>query len=287
MSNQELCVYTIDIDGTLIGDITHHVAEWEILSRYDKKKVKQFKTNLIQALQKGLMRPHVAEFINHIKANNERAEFYLYTASEDKWAQFLVPCIEAACGCKFARPIFSRKHCLLVDRSLKKSLQCISTSIFNKLKARYSIKKASYVYDNMILIDNNKVLIEKEVRKGILCPSYDYPHSYDVLRLIDPSILEHQINGITNILAKYELVDERSVARQQQPHNVLASYYEDYAKSLRSMQNTIVVQDRHKRDKFWIQLANAIVALQSKRVSKDHLIKYINAKLGSRNHMRS
>lgn len=281
MVDQEPCIYTIDIDGTLIGDITYHVAEWEMLSKYDRKKLKTFKTQLIQSLQNGLLRPHVADFITHIKANNNRCEFFLYTASDDKWAQFLVPCIEAACGCKFARPIFSRKHCLIIDKSIKKSLMNISTAVFNKLKnnSTLNLRKPTQVYDNMILIDNNKVLLDKEQRKCIICPSYDYECSYDILRLIDTNILAANSQGIASILQKYDFIDPKESSRASGQFGIIALYYEGYAMTLRTMHKTIIAQERQRRDKFWLNLANAIVALQLKHVNKESIVKYINNKL--------
>lgn len=274
-------IYVIDIDGTLIGDISHQVAEWEIIMKYDPKKLKAFKSHLIHQLQHGLLRPGIADCITTLKNNNELSEFFLYTASDDKWAQFLVPCMEVACGIKFGRPIFSRKHCLCVDRSMKKSLLKISNMVHTKLKPRYMhmFKKPSHVFDHMLLIDNNKVLVEREARKAIICPSYEYVLPCDILRLIDADILESNALGICKILAKYELMDEKVVARHTHAYTLLAAYYDAYASLLRQMVRVSAMQERQKRDKFWPNLANALVALQQKRVTKDAMLKYINSKL--------
>lgn len=285
-ARREPFVYVIDIDGTLVGDVTYEVCEWEILQRYEPKKLKAFRAKLIDHLREGLMRPFISDFLTMMKQANDNTEFFVYTASDDKWAQFFVPCIETACGCKFSRPIFTRKHCLSMDKSLKKSLVKISNQVWTKLKPKYGgslFKNAAHVSEHMLLIDNNKVLIEKETRKGIICPSYEHNIIYDVLRNIDERVLHENTYGIMQVLAKYSLVDHNKLNNMSGKNNhsvsyaLLALYYEAYADHLRVFHRKM---DRSsKRDRYWLNLAHMIETLQSKRISKESMIKYINGKL--------
>lgn len=281
-SHADPCIYVIDIDGTLVGDVTHQVCEWEILLKYDPKKLKTFRLKLIEHLREGLLRPCISDFMSMIKQANELTEFFLYTASDDKWAQFLVPCIESACGCKFSRPIFTRKHCLNTEKSMKKSLIKISTQVWSKLKPKYGglvFKNAKHLSDHMLLIDNNKVLIDRETKRGIICPSYDHCVLYDVLRNIDERVLHDNVHGIMQVLGKYGLVDTGKVASSRSSsYSFLATYYEQYAERLMIYAR----KDRnYRRDRFWLTLVHMIEALQNKRVSKETMIKYINGKLAA------
>jgi len=278
MTNPEPFIYVLDIDGTVIGDITYQVAEWEILKLVDPRKLKVFKQNLIDHLRSGLLRPQLADFIMHLKTINSNSEFFMYTASDDKWAQFLVPCIEAACNVKFARPIFSRKHCIFTGHRCMKSLSKISNAVYNKVKSKMGFKKPAHVLEHMILIDNNNVLLDKEARRGIICPSYNYKQPYDVLRTVDLKLLHDNMYTVSKVLAKYDLIDDKMVNSKYSSFQILAAYYGEFANRLNHLSKSSSAIDYESKDKFWMKLANAIIALQQKKVSKDTIVKYVNSK---------
>lgn len=269
-------VFVIDIDGTIIGDILYEVCEWEIIMKCDPRKIKFFKQRLIAHLRAGLLRPYLADFVTTLKKQNEANEFFVYTASDDKWAQFLIPCIESACNVKFKRPIFSRKHCIVSTMSVKKCLANISTQVFQRLKPMGIYKNKTQLHNQMILIDNNYVLIDQETKKGIICPTYDHKIVYDVLRNLDEYILHERIGDIIGILQKYSLIPQISEKDVLSSYQILAMYYKNYSNKL--SQYSSLLEKGIKRDKYWLNLANLFVALNKKGVSTDKMIKYINTK---------
>lgn len=277
VKHQDPTIFVIDIDGTLVGDVSFQVCEWEILQMYEPKKLKAFRQKLIEHLRNGLMRPFIADFIASMKQNNEYTEFFLYTASDDKWAQFFVPCIEVACGYKFARPIFSRKHCLQFDKSLKKSLIKISNQVFARLKIKYAnlLKSRVHLAEHMILIDNNKVLVDKETRKGIICPSYEQKITYDILRNLDDRLFHMHAYHIAQILEKYDLIE--AVTSSRTSSYMLLSLY--YASLSSHMKDFAKVDHTSRKDRYWLTLGNLIISLQQRDIPKDSMIKYINKKM--------
>ena len=278
MSYSDPYLFLLDIDGTLVGDITYHVVEWEILTRFDKKKLRVFKQQLIDSLKSGLLRSSLSDFLTQLKTHNESTEFYLYTAGETKWVHFLIPCIEQACGFKFNRPYFTRNHCQFTTNSVKKSLAKISPIIYSKLKTKYNFKSSNAVLDNLILVDNTRVLGDKELKRWIACPTYEYKALYDVLRNLDSNVFHEHSLAIATIMQKYGIMRSLSSSAVEKSYSgylIAASYYEDYARDLRAYAKS----NRSTKDKFWISLANAIIILHKKKVSKDSMVKYINSKL--------
>lgn len=194
----------IDIDGTLVGDVLPHIAEWEIVNTLYKNKIGQFKINLINQLENGLLRPHFSTFIDTLKSNNVKYEIYIYTASEQVWANVLIQCIEKVIGLKFNRPLFTRKHCIIERNSYAKSLEKVCSIIFPKMKSKYNFKNTSEVVSKSVLIDNNKTLITNE-EKLYLCPTYTYKHVFDVTKYIPNDVIYNNYPIIIEILKKYDL----------------------------------------------------------------------------------
>lgn len=269
-------VFVIDIDGTLIGDVMYHVSEWEILSQYNNKQLRTFRNELVEHLRSGLLRPHFTDFISQFRST---CEFYIYTASDDKWAQFLVPCIEAACGVKFARPIFSRRHCIVDGSNTKKSLSRVSGLVFSRLKVKYGFKSIGQVYQQMMLIDNNKVLVDKESKKGVLCSSYTYMQPYDVLRNLHTIIFNSNAYRILTILARYGVVQSSHVRSNANAIQLLAIYHSSLAGNLMRYSKELSYYDTEKKDKFWAKLSGIVSVCLEKQLSCDNLIKYVNLHL--------
>lgn len=190
----EPLIVTIDIDGTIIGNITPQVIEWQFIKKYNNYNVRHFKNQLISLLQEYLIRPGMKDFVHKLKEKHSNVHLFLYTASEHKWANFLVPCIEQALDYKFNRPIFTRNH-MVVDKKTgfpKKSLERILPQI------QKSLQNQSINIKQCIIVDNNKTLIDSEMNRLVFCQTYDYVVYQDPLRYINvnqvkkhlPSIIE-------------------------------------------------------------------------------------------------
>ena len=237
----------IDIDGTMIGDILPQIAEWEIITKFEKSKMANFKKNLKIQLQNGLLRPNISSFIDTIKANNSDCEFFIYTASNPAWAHFIIGVIESTIGFKFNRPLFTRDHCFSSKHS-QKNLYDVCSIAFNKKRTVYierKIKTAKDFYQKSILIDNNHVLPKHEQTKLLVCPTYSYKDTYDVTRLVSEDTLSTNYLEISRILYHCDLFPK--VESNHFSYPVFKSIYFSH------LGNVIKdgVKNKQNKDTFW------------------------------------
>lgn len=89
-------VVVLDLDGTIIGDITPQIVSWEICNDIKSSGGGNFykPKDLYAKLQGGIIRPYFAEFIKSLKKNIPNIEFFIFTASEKKWAMNIIGYIE-------------------------------------------------------------------------------------------------------------------------------------------------------------------------------------------------
>ena len=251
-------VILLDIDGTIVGNVSPVVSEWELMQDNDKRKLKDFKKTVIKKLHNGLMRGHLADFCAMVNRHlGGGVEYFIYTASDPTWAHFLVGCLEEATGIHFQRPIFTRKHCLNRDGDLKKSIDSISPQIFKKIKPKYKeLKKVSQLKNKICLVDNNDVLIKNERNRMIRCPNYDYTDVYDVFSRLDiDTFSQSDCNNLANQLSKYGLFPSGPLSKNA-PMSFSAFRYYYYSRLCDNIKKCAKQQDPQK-DNFWIALANA------------------------------
>lgn len=266
-------VILIDLDGTIIGNIGPQVCEWELLQRYAPHKMKQFRDNLKQHFMQGLLRPHFTTFIDYIKHHFPHAEFFVYTASETKWAHLVIPCIENITGIQFNRPIFNRTHCIEVKGEYKKSPSKLLPTIFNKMKHKYEMNSIEDFQHNLIMIDNYNVMIKDDDNRLVLAPTYDFASFYDVLRLLDEEQLKEHYMEISPILVAYRLFP--SITGTAYSYEVFKSLF---FKTL-SDEIKACVRKNSVPDIFWSYLASLLTKIGASYEFKDNTIQYINNKL--------
>lgn len=258
----EPLVFFIDIDGTLIGDVTPQVCEWEIVEAIDKSKITGFRNSLVDVLVNGLLRPQIADFIIGMKQRYDHVEFYVFTASDVRWANFVVPCIEKAIGFKFNRPIFTRENC--IDQ--KKSLDCIIPKVVRGLKKKYPKISMRMLRSRVALIDNNDVLVPCESHRCIRAPTYSFIYYNDVLSKLSLADIERGYITIATIMYKYGLIDSKVV---HDPIKMRASYYTCLGKKVHEEKN------QHSKDYYWTKLFRILQALHFEDL-KSSTIKKIN-----------
>ena len=257
-----ICVF-FDIDGTLIGDIGPQVWEWEFLTQYEPGKIQQFKKNLCAHLQNGLLRPGLANFIDYLRSRHpDNLELYIYTASDVKWAQFLVPCIEGITGIKFNRPLFTRQNCTVSHGAYRKSLVSTLPTVLKKLKQKHG-PDVELLLSNCTIIDNNNVV--KEDSRLVLCPTYNYIDVYDVLRLLSEDTLRTNYNEIKIRLTTHGIFPD---VGSEVSFSVFKSlYYTALGKYIKdNLKDTI-----GQKDQFWNKLGSLVSGS-----FKDSNIKAIN-----------
>lgn len=192
-------IFLIDLDGTIQGDITPQLKEYVLQKSLQIKQNKHHKKLVANDYQKSLLRPFFKAFVNMIQTHyKNKVELFIYTASEKKWANYIVPIIESVTGVKFNRPIFTRDDCNMGLSDKIKSISTVKPAILKTLKKTYTNITSEQTLDRIYLIDNNYVL--KEDRFLIKCPTYDKAVFINVLRSIDESLKQTKFNDICKVL---------------------------------------------------------------------------------------
>lgn len=243
MSNIEPIVFLLDLDNTMIGDISPQIKEYYLIKYLNKeinkntnKNYKNIRYNhklLQEELKRYIIRPYLNIFLLNIK-EYKNIELFVYTASSDGWAKFIIPNIEKALNFKFNRPLLTRKNTL---NKGKKSIIHVKRLLYNSLKKKYNLNNINQL-KYILLIDNtNNVLIEK--KNLVVCPNYNYIHQVDPLRGISK-----------NIIKKYYMIIERELGIPHS-HN-LYDFYSTYFNFLKVKFNIASkVNKPYINDKYW------------------------------------
>ena len=193
----EPIILLLDLDNTIIGDIGPQIDEYFLiksinnkLKKINKKQIRYNTKLLDDELKKYIIRPKFDKFLRNIN-KYDNIELFIYTASEKKWANYIINRIEKIYKYKFNKPIFTRDNLVINDKDqYKKSITKVKPLIIRTLR-----KKNKYNINNIYiaLIDNLKnILVEKKYL--IKCPEFDYRHQIDYIRMIPQNILkEHYI----------------------------------------------------------------------------------------------
>jgi hypothetical protein len=278
-SNLPLVLF-IDVDGTLIGDISPQVCEWEILSKFDKFKLRAFKAHLIDTLVNGLLRPHIADFLMDVKKKYDHVEFFVYTASNTSWANFLIPCIEKAINMQFQRPYFTRNNCLFKNSEVQKSLDCVLPVVTRRLRTAYPNMNNKMMKNRIGIIDNNNVLVRGETHRCIKCPTYSFVYYYDVLGKMELSTLMKRYVEISEILSNYGLFPRISAKSSFSFRAFLTNYHQKLAECVREHARNLKLSNN---DKFWVFLGNIIHKIELEDL-KESSIKSINKSIQKQVH---
>lgn len=265
--------YFFDIDGTMIGDISMQVYEWDLVAKYDPAKMQQFKKNVCAQLASGILRPGLSVFMDFLKQrhSHDGCEFYIYTASDTKWANFIVSCIETVIGRKFNRPLFTRPQCIQQsDQSFSKSLHRIMPTVIKKLKQQYGAEfDQNDLKSRFVLFDNNRVLEKGEDNKLILCPTYNFSEVSDILRLFSEEVLHANFLSISNYLKSHGLFPNVNNDDTLSYMIFKAIYYSYLGKHIKE-----IIKMNQYKDTFWTTLGNQMYGLP--HLLKDSNIKAIN-----------
>lgn len=269
-------VIIIDLDGTIIGDITPQIMSYELAKALKTANVKytfdvsEFKSKL----KNGLVRPYFETFIKSLTNRIPNVEFFVYTASEKSWAEFVIKNIEQAMDIKFNRPIFARNFCINQDRQYKKGLQFIFPSLLKCLKKKYGVTFSKKdLANNILIIDNNNVYQTQEHKNLIVCPSYNYRVPENIACNIKVNIFKSHHTLITSILKKYIHVNPTHDYNMFQ-----RDFYLVYVAFLEQVINNNV---KYANDKFWLFLKDIIISQNISRFDERN-VKYIVSVLNHR-----
>lgn len=246
-------VFILDLDGTIIGDCIYQAELYKISMILNKLKIKIKINEILEEFykEKGkLIRPYFKKFIITMKEIYPNSMFYIYTASEKKWAEKEISIIESALNIKFNRPIFTRNDCIVEKKSgniqIFKSIELIKKKITQKSKiTEFDDIEFMIIDDNNVYIDNNdKLLLCSNYKHTFFCNYWDYI----------------PINKITNnIFLSYlkRLIESNKLCPIVNKQN-MKHYLDNYvwlADTIRKIHKT---NKRYKNDVFWLNLTEII-----------------------------
>jgi hypothetical protein len=263
-------VFILDIDGTMIGDIGPQVMMYDIISELRRGKEKIFfdTNDLIEKLKSGVVRPHLAHFISSMKRHYGAVEFFVYTASHNKWANFLIKQLEKSLGIRFNRPIFTRKDCQFINKEYKKSIKHIKGRIFNVLKKKYDYPfHLEDMADKIMMIDNNNIFPQSEQGNLIVCPTYSFKYPENIPIKITKKIYEANERSLSPIMNRYLNIPIGSSYLKFQ-----RAFYRYYINEISSMSSS--------HDSFWLHLTDVLIKKDIK-VFNIGSLKYVSSKLRS------
>lgn len=248
----EPIVFCLDLDGTLQGNVNPQLIEHELIHSMNNiivhgKKIRYNTQALYNDMSKGLIRPYVRETLYGIKNKHKNIEFFIYTASADEWANFILTKIN-----KFLfqddktiinKPFLTRKHCI---GNGKKSIENVQDIISKSLKNKYPNSNFNHIY----LVDNNIVLQIAELKRLILCPSYDYKVTINPMRNLNEEHLTKYFNKISHELF-----------RKPSKHKIemLKIYYDN---AYTEFENTEQQNEKFKDDNYWMHFG--LIVMKSK-----------------------
>jgi hypothetical protein len=247
-------VILLDFDGTIVGDVEWFSAEYGFIQEMKRRimglQVKYKSDYIINDLLRGMIRPHFVEFIKAIKEHNPNVEFFIYTASDDDWAKFIIPVIEKRLQLQFPRPIVSRSSCSWTGSIFQKSIELVRPKLYKALKRKYKLTKPEDL-DNIILIDNNpRSLIERKYQ--VRCPTYDFQLPLNICRqipvdLMPPKVAEQVLSEASNVMKGLTLCEDAKCSDdniQHQFHTYIAKAYRQACK----------INKKEVRDEYWKRL---------------------------------
>jgi hypothetical protein len=264
MTNSPPLIIVLDIDGTIIGNISPQASLFDLQQQIKSDKQGFSKINLIDVkglrhkLNNGIIRPHLKHFIN-----NTKAEFFIYTASSNDWANFLVPHIENVLGIKFNRPLMTRNHCELEPNVKQKSKSKIDKIVFNSLKKKYKDSHPTFeqVQNNMLIIDNNPdVYSAKDLESTIVCSSYTFLYPENVPAKLN----EETFNNYKHLIE----------TKAENHRDFEYEFYKIYVDTIKYLDK---YNNKSKADKFFYLLTNILNTRFKNNQSLSHRdIRYIS-----------
>lgn len=273
---QQLLIIVLDMDGTIIGDISPQIVSYDIhnLLKKNGATLSYRNKDLASKLLGGIIRPFFPEFIHQLQSTFKHIEFFVYTASERKWAMYVIKHIEKACNIKFARPIFTRANCIQIDKEYRKSLKSITPAMYKSLKKKYQLQKVDDIEDCILAIDNMDVYNSSESKSLIHCKTYDYQYPENIPAIFDHDSYSRAWKSISGVITRYY-----GISVSQDFIDFQLQFYPIYVKTAEAMRNH---NQKYINDALYNNLYKILVHVFGvKKYNKftPSVVRYINKKL--------
>jgi hypothetical protein len=308
MSDQKPLVVLLDLDGTLAGRVTSVLCEYDVYKSMSllgrpRGMPKHIRDSIVSRLRYGIIRPYVFDFCRGVADMGVGIELFVFTASENTWANFFVPCMESALGVRFNRPIFTRNHCVINQIpvpsgggggappegrkhqksvfmgggvSVLKSISKLRPLIARALRGRYpGLRSPEDLVDRVILVDNTPhVMVDpRESKRLVVCPTYDYTYVYDVLAHLPVDVLHAHFAKLVPVLQRNGMFplglhgSGDSSGQGQRRIDTYSSFSAVYYRRLaRLLDASAEINERNpNRDRFFLHLLHAMRMLVAQR----------------------
>lgn len=259
-------VILLDIDGTLIGDISPQVVMYELKKRL---KLPYNAKNLHDQLNSGIIRPNFKAFFNDLK--DYGIEFFIYTASEKKWAENIVKQIESTSGVKFNRPLFTRNNCQLLNGEYKKSISHVLPSVIKCLKKKYNNLTAASLRNMVMAIDNNNVYNTSDKKSLVLCDTYQYSSPENIPCYVNKTLFDQHSSLVMSVLSSY-------YPSMKYTTNYMKFEKQYYIHYVQMLDKTLRMKGVTSLDTLFKTIRNFII---NKSISSfnENVVQYLNTKL--------
>ena len=187
-------IIILDWDGTIAGKVDYQSYK-HTLQEYYKKNGLKSSSQCPKAFspQTNLIRKGFSSFIKDLKTHYQNnIYFFIYTASERKWAVKEIQWVEQSHGIQFQRPLFTRDDCINnVNGSYTKSILKIFPRVLRSIGKQGLTKaeKEEVLHKRLMVIDNNRVYNDMETNL-LLCPDYGFAIFEDILADVPVSYLQ-------------------------------------------------------------------------------------------------
>ena len=185
-------VFVIDWDGTIAGLVDYQSQYYNVICTLKKHNIKPNVTNIIPhafSPSAKLIRQGLASWMKAMRELYGEVYFFIYTASEKRWALQEIAWVEKLHGIKFDKPIFTRVDCI-VDSSgnMRKSLAKVFPKMMNYVSKKRAVpltpqQRQAVLTNHTMIIDNNAVYLD-HTDKLLLCPDYSYSVFENLLSVI-------------------------------------------------------------------------------------------------------
>jgi hypothetical protein len=190
-------IVILDWDNTIVGKVDYQSQKYSLEQHYKKFGLKVKKNSKVpKAFNKDskLVRPYFLNFITELTDYFQgNIYFFIYTASERKWANTEISWLEKSHGIKFQRPIFTRDDCI-VDKSgsYRKSISNIFPRMLRSMGLTKISKeqKTEILHQRLLIIDNNAVFNDMKEHL-LICPDYNFMVFENLLEDIPLSYLQN------------------------------------------------------------------------------------------------
>ena len=203
---------------------------------------------------------------------DDNCYFFIYTASERRWATQEISWVERTHNIRFERPIFARDNCIVDSGgNYRKSLKKIWPRILRVVSKQHNLttrEKDFMLSRRTMLIDNNAVYVDY-TDKLLLCPDYNYIVFENLLDALPtaayghPAIRQHLFS-----LANDGLVCP-STMQSMQPGGshmhggggtpVMKRMFSEYRWLAAKCQSVIEANAVYEKDEFWHILRKLLI----------------------------